>query len=336
MIMPLRHWCLHASVPFLLAVWGCGPGGGGGGTGTQTVVTPVAGELNNPTALLFIPDGRLLVAESGAGRVISLDEAGSASILIDGFTIGTYSPFDVGPLSLALAADGSLIVGEGGERIGRERVSFYPADGAPGPDALVPRGGSDFFDVALESSTGRLFIASAGSDRIFVADPSAAGGFAAPVNFVADTTGEPLRMAAPAALAFDAQGRLLVGFADQDGGAILALNTDPAAVSVLISAVAPNTSPVTSIAVRPSDHAVVYATLDGPLSGSIHMITPDGTQSSLASGLPGPTDLAYDSGEVLHATLLGQSPNGNTGQVVRIEIVEISTNGVEENTNATP
>ncbi|MBN1512437.1 MAG: hypothetical protein JXB13_10515, partial [Phycisphaerae bacterium] len=278
----LRHGCLHAGIPILLALWGCAPGGTGDGTGTQTVVTPVADELNNPTALLFAPDGRLLVAESGAGRIIALDEAGNASLLIDGFTIGTYSPFDIGPLSIASAADGSLIVGEGGERFGRERVSFYAADGTPGPDALVPRGGADFFDVALEPSTGRLFIASTGSNRVFVADPADAGGFAEPADFVADTTADPLRASAPAALAFDAQGRLLVGFADQAGGAVLALNTDPAAVSVLISVVATSMSPVMSIAVRPSDSAIAYATLDGPLTGSVYLIAPDGTQSTLA------------------------------------------------------
>jgi hypothetical protein len=333
---PLQYWLLHASMPPLLAACACGPLGGGDGAGKRTVVTPVAGELNNPTALLFARDGRLLIAEGGAGRVITLDQAGNASILIDGFALGTYSPFDIGPLSLAETADGSLIVGEGGERFGRERVSFHAADGSPGPDALVPRGGSDFFDVALEPSTGRLFIASTGSDRIFVADPAAPGGFAPPVDFVADTTADPLRTAAPAALAFDAQGRLLVGFADQGGGAILALNTNPAAVSVLMSAVTANTSPVTSIAIRPSDDAIVYATLDGPLTGSIHLIGPDGVQSALAPGLPGPTDLAYDPNEVLYATLLGPAPNANTGQVVRIDIVDLSTNGTEEDTNATP
>jgi DNA-binding beta-propeller fold protein YncE len=267
---------------------------------------------------------------------VLLEESGVPATLVDGFVLGTYSPFDVGPLSLAWAPDGSLVVGEGGERFGRERISFYAADGTPGPDALTPRGGADFFDVIVEPATGRLFVASTGSDRILVAEPDPTGGFAPPTDFVTDTTAAPFQVAAPAALAFDTDGRLLVGFADEAGGSILALDPDAAADSVLLETVVAETDPVLAVAIRPSDLAVVYATLDGPLTGSIHVLPPDEAASTLASGLPGPTDLVFDADDVLYATLLGDAPNADTGQVVRIEVVEITTNGVGENANAEP
>ena len=321
---------LAAACAALVITSGCYPYGGVDDPRTQTVVTPLVESLNNPTAILIAADGRLLVAESGAGRILAVDADGNVSTLIKGFPLGTYTPYDIGPLSLATAADGTLIVGEGGNRAGRDQVSFYSTDGVPTAEPLTPVAGSDLFDVVVEPSSGNLYIAGTGSNRIYVAAPTGTGGFEQAVDFVADTTADPIRAAAPSALAFDAQGRLLVGFADDAGGKIVALNTDPLAQSLLIETVVSQSAPIMSIAIRPSDNATAYAERDGPQSGSVVIIDPEGIESTFASGLAGPTDIAFAADDLMYVSLMGDSPNGSAGQVVTIEVVDITTNGIED------
>ena len=327
-----KHLGTVATGALWLAVSGCWPYGGYGPT-TQTVVTPLIDGLNNPTSLLLTTDGRLIVAESGAGRIITRDAEGNVSTLVDGFTVGTYAPFHIGPLSLATSADGGLIVGEGGNRAGRERVSFCSSDGSPTADALVPAGGSDFFDVLVEPATGNLYIASTGSDRIHVATPTESGGFSVPTDFVADTTADPIGAAAPAALLFDSQGRLLVAFADNRGGKIVALNTSPDAQSVFVEELVADAAPIPSMAIRPSDGALAYVAMESTRSGSIRILDAQGTLSTWASGLTGPTDIVFDAQDVLYVTLLGDTPNAAAGSIATVEIVEITTNGANTNGN---
>jgi hypothetical protein len=320
----------------VLVLWSAGLAGCGGvpgGDGTQTVVTPVVEGLNNPTGLLVSTDGSLTVAESGAGRIIRVDTEGAVTTLVDGFDLGTYTPYDIGPLSLALAGDGSLIVGEGGNRAGRERVSFFGSDGTATHEALTPVRGSDFFGIALEPSTGALFIAGTGSNRIYRAAPATAGGFDPATDFVTDTLAEPLSAAAPSALAFDGEGRLLVGFADADGGKISVLTTAAEAESPYVEDLVAATGSVMAITIRPSDGAIVYVEQGAGGIGTIHVIDPEGVESTLASGLAGPTDLAYPPStteDKLYVTLLGDTPNAEAGSVVTVEIVEITTNGTAE------
>ncbi|UCG17699.1 MAG: hypothetical protein JSV19_06655 [Phycisphaerales bacterium] len=321
---------LAAACPALVITSGCYPFGGGDEPRTMTVVTPLVESLNNPTAVLVAADGRLFVAESGAGRILAVDADGNVSTLIEGFPLGTYTPFDIGPLSLATAADGTLIVGEGGNRAGRDRVSFYSTDGVRTAEPLTPVAGSDLFDVVVEPSSGNLYIAGTGSNRIYVAAPADTGGFEQATDFVTDTTADPIRAAAPSALAFDAQGRLLAGFADDAGGKIVALNTDAQAQSLLIETLVSEAAPIMSIAIRPSDNAIAYAEQDGPHSGSVVIIAPEGIASTFASGLAGPTDIVFAADDLMYAALMGDPPNGNAGQVVTIEVVDITTNGIEE------
>ena len=321
----------------LVITSGCYPLGGGDEPRTQTVVTPVAESLNNPTAVLIAADGRLLVAESGAGRILAVDADGNVSTLIESFPVGTYTPFDIGPLSLATAADGTLIVGEGGNRAGRDQVSFYSTDGARTAEPLTPVAGSDLFDVVVDPSSGNLYIAGTGSNRIYVAAPADTGGFAQATDFVSDTTADPIHAAAPSALAFDAQGRLLAGFADDAGGKIVALDTAPQAQPLLIETLVAQSAPIMSIAIRPSDNAIAYAEQDGPQTGSVVIINPEGIESTFAGGLAGPTDIAFAADDLMYATLIGDTPNDSAGQVVTIEVVDITTNGTEnEPDNAAP
>ncbi len=321
---------LGAGALTLACVAGCGPISSGGSSRTRTVITTLAEGLNNPTAALLRADGTLVVAESGAGQLVTVDAEGSVTVLVDGFAVGTFTPFAIGPLSVIAAADGSLIVGEGGERIGRERISFYTADGTLARDPIVPVGGSDFFDLAVDPATGDLYIASTGSDRVYVAAPAAAGGFDTPVEYVPDTTVEPIGATAPSALAFDADGRLLVGFADLRGGKIVALTPGTTAGSLVVEVLVNHVAPITSIAIRPSDNAIVFAQRETSGSGDVSLLDADGRPTTLVNGLDGPTDIVFDAEGTLYATLLGDPDEPAGGSVIAVEFVEISTNGAAE------
>ncbi len=213
---------LIVGAPWWLALGGCIDEG----SGAPSAETVVEG-LNNPTGLGILSDGTLLVVESAAGRIVAVDAEGQVSTRVSGFSLGTFFPYEIGPLSLLVSSDGTLIVGEGGSRTGRERISFYDSRGTELPGgALVPISGSNINSLAIHPLTGDLYAASAGSDRIFRAAAIEGGGFAEPEEFVSDTTAAPIGYEAPSALAFDLEGTLLVGFADFDGSGIVQLSTE--------------------------------------------------------------------------------------------------------------
>ena len=109
-------------------------------TGPRTA-TLVDG-LNNPTGIAILADGSLVVAESGAARLINVATDGTTTPFAAGFQLGTYFPYDIGPLSVHVAVDGTIIVGEGGASVGRERISFFEAQGAALAErTLIPVGG---------------------------------------------------------------------------------------------------------------------------------------------------------------------------------------------------
>lgn len=296
-------------------------GCGGGESSTRVVTETLADGLNNPTAVIVNAEGSFLIAESGAGRIISVGTDSTVTPLVTGFEVGTYTPYDIGPLSLLQTSDGGLIVGEGGRPPGQEQVSFYGADGTPSFESVAPAGGGDYYGLAVQPSTGNLLIASAGTDRIFGAPPAEGGGFAEPVVIINDTTEEPIAAAAPSALAFDPDGLLYVGFAGEGSSGIVRIDT---AIS-LVNTVVHTDSPVTGIAFRPSDSILFYTVLGEPerSSGTVFNIGTNGVATEFARQLDGPTALAFDSDDKLYVTTLGTPPNAAAGRLLEITIEEI-------------
>lgn len=303
----------------LSAAIGCG---GGSESGVHLVTEVLVEGLANPTAVIVASDGSALVAESAAGRIVSVGTDGTLTPLISGFEVGTFAPYAIGPLSMLERADGGLIVGEGGNPPGQERVSFWATDGTSAGTALVPLGGGDFYGLALQSSTGNLLIASASTDRIFAAGPDEPGGFSEPVVVIDDTTEEPIAAAAPTALAFDAEGLLYVGFAGEGSSRIVRIDTQTSFVEPLVQ----TDSSVTGIAFRPSDSLPFFAVFGdaGRASGAVFSIGTNGVASEFAGGLAGPTALAFDSTDALYVTTLGTPADAGAGQLLKItvEVIE--------------
>jgi len=301
-----------------IALTGCGTGGE---SGVRIVTEVLVEELDNPTAVIVASDGSLLVAESAAGRIVSVGTDGTVTPLVSDFDVGSYAPYDIGPLSMLASPAGGLIVGEGGNPPGQERVSFWGLDGTPSGTPLVAVGGGDYYGLAIQPSTGNLLIASASTDRIFAAAPIDGGGFGEPVVVIDDTTEEPIAATAPTALAFDADGLLYVGFAGAESARIVRIDTETSFVERIVQ----TDSPVTGIAFRPSDSQAFF-TVFGEASresGAVFNIGTNGVGAEFAGRLAGPTALAFDSEDALYVTTLGTPASTVAGQLLQITVEEI-------------
>jgi hypothetical protein len=323
---------LSAAMAFLAGSWffvGCGPLG----VETPTLSTILTG-LNNPTGLTVLGDGGLIISESGAARLLRwtppTDEADAgaaaseAESISEAFSLGTFIPYDIGPLSVLALTDGTIAVGEGGQTTGQERVTFYNADGAQRPtDTLTPIAGGNFHAIT-QSPAGELFIASARSNRIYRAIPGSETLFAEPTDFIADTTAPPVLKAAPTALAFDPDGNLLVGFADDAGGAILRITTTAVeGESIVLDEVYTTSRMVTAIAIRPTENTIHFAeaAFNGIAgSGRVAKITADGGIETVASNPSAPVAIAFADATTLYIALLGGTPNADAGSILRITL----------------
>ena|GEM_PF-5495321 len=299
--------------------------GCGDAPGTRVVTEVLAEGLDNPTAVIVGADGLLWVAESGTGRVVTVDAEGTVTAFITDFDPGTHAPYNIGPLGMIQSSDGGLIVGEGGRPPGQDPVSFYGLDGAPSFEPIVPAVGDNYYGLTIQPSTGNLLIASAGTDRIFGAQPAEGGGFSEPVVIISDTKEEPIAAAAPTALAFDPEGLLYVGFAGDGSSKIVRIDTATSFVEPLIE----TDSSVTGIAFRPSD-STLFFTVFGDAersSGAVFNIGTNGVATQFAGRLAGPTALAFDSADALYVTTVGAPPNAAAGQLLKITVEEIVEEG---------
>lgn len=287
-------------------------------------VETIATGLNNPVGLVVTADGTILVAESGAGRVISIAADGTVTPFIADFALGTFFPYDIGPLSLVIQEGGAIIVGEGGRPIGMERVSFFDSAGQSlDVPPLTPISGGNFQGLAVDPASGDLFIASANTNRLYRAAAFEGGSFDVPVDFVVNTLPDPIARAAPAAMAFDADGVLWVGFSDFVNGGInrltIAEGDEPPAVESVYDAAG---RMVTALAVRPSDGAMFFAEFhpERPAEARIGRFRADGTIATFSEEVTGPTGLAFGPDDALFVSTLGETPNADRGSVLKLTL----------------
>ncbi len=313
-----RHFCVFAFIVLNFALAGCRD------FRPQPPMPEVlATGLNNPTGVAVSGDGRVVVAESGAGRLITPGEDGMVSVFADGFAVGSFLPYDIGPLSLLAGADGSVLVGEGGAMIGEERVSVFSADGTATPERdVLPGRGGNYAGIAIHPTTGALYVASANTNEIMVADV-VEGGFGDVRVFLADTTAPPIGFSAPSGLAFEADGSLIVGFSEIGGAGIVRIATEGETAGMLSDVLYETEQLVTSVTVRAADGLIFFAETafdaSGAMGGRIGTIDAEGTVGTFVDELNGPTAVAIGPDGTLYLTELGDVPNGSSGLVSRIE-----------------
>lgn len=154
------------------------------GLATPFKAEVVAGGLENPTTIAFHPSsGEMFVAESAAGRVVSVSPA-AVEPFATGFATEYWKNlpdgrkfFHVGPLGLAFLADGTLAVGTGGNlKYGQDVLAFFKGAGAfeaAEKSNALPRtsesvddaGEGNFVGLAVSPDGKTIHVASHGYDK---------------------------------------------------------------------------------------------------------------------------------------------------------------------------
>jgi sugar lactone lactonase YvrE len=201
----------------------------GQATAQDKVKVTVAMEgLLNPSGLAAEPNTtHLLVSDSGAGRILCFHTDGwEYEKVITKFGKDVYGKgpmYDIGPLGLAFAGKGKLVVGGGDKKDGEEVVYVFdmPPHGSTitadkgktlGPvidPEKSPKGEGNFFGVAVTDDG--IFITSNGDDTkgwILKAEGKN-GSYGKLTPFIA--TKKELDIDAPTAITVDSHGHLVVG-----------------------------------------------------------------------------------------------------------------------------
>ncbi|MFC4563390.1 SMP-30/gluconolactonase/LRE family protein [Nocardiopsis mangrovi] len=167
-----------------------------------------AAGLARPVGIAVGPDGTLVVAEAGAGRVVAIDESDTVTVLAEGLDH---------PVDVAVDADGRCYVSD--DRIGailrigpdgRDGAQVV-ADGLGAPQGLAIRG-DELFTVDVEHRRLRAVSPTTGATRVEAEDlpvgaPPGTAARAEPALFAHGMVGRPRPFAG---LAVDPDGRLLL------------------------------------------------------------------------------------------------------------------------------
>ncbi|GAA0703126.1 SMP-30/gluconolactonase/LRE family protein [Streptomyces malaysiensis subsp. malaysiensis] len=115
--------------------------------------------LDQPTGIAVAPDGSLVVAETGAGRVLRIDDADTVSVLAEGLDHPLDVAFD-GQWRCYVSDDrrGAVLRLEDGEAV-------VVADGLGAPQGLAVRG-DELFTVEVEHRRLRAISLATGASRI--------------------------------------------------------------------------------------------------------------------------------------------------------------------------
>ncbi len=286
-----------------------------------------ASDLANPVGLAVTVEGTLLVAESSAGQILAIDAEGVRTPLVIDFPLGTFFPYDIGPLSVFAAADGTIIVGEGGSATGDDRIRFFDASGVESTaGALAAPTGSNFSGLAIHPVTGDLYAASAESDRVFRAKSNGDGSFSALTEWISDTGSPPIGRRAPASVAVASDGSVVVAFADFSQSAIVRFDAaadDPTAAFDELYA---TDDVIAAVAIHPGSGEIYFAesiyTSNRLGTGRVmRLVVADDASvepETFLDGLSAPSGLAFAADGTLYVALLGLTPNEPTGSIIRV------------------
>ncbi len=195
--------------------------------GADENVTTVASGLNTPSAIAFLPDGDIVVADTGSHTIRKISINGSVTILagVDGIRGANDGPVSVAtfnaPVGLAAMDDGSIYVSDTYNdriRVIRDGVVSTIAGGDRGyADGI---GANAKFDTPLGIAVwgDKLLVADSGNARIRLLEQGGAVSTLAGTSDrdLIDGTLSSARFVMPTAMTVDAFGRIFVA----DGNAI--------------------------------------------------------------------------------------------------------------------
>lgn len=297
---------------------------------TPTKFEVVISNLDNPCAVAIQPDtGHVFVADSGAGRIIRI-VSGKLEEVVVGFPVesfGTGPTYNIGPLGLIFLDKDTLVIGDGSFKYGEEYLRVYavPPAGSParkydesketrGPlSASGPIAGEgNFYGLAANKSA--LFVACNGDDsKGWIARSEIKGTKLGELKRMIATK-ESVEAGAPAALAFDSQGNLVVGqmgALETPRDSLLSFY-NPNSGKLLLN-VRTGLHDITSIAFSPKQHQLFALDFawSKPEEGGLYQLTREmkngqpGVKASKITALDKPTALAFGKDGDLFITVVG-------------------------------
>jgi hypothetical protein len=311
-------------------------------------VVPVLTGLLNPSGLAAEPGTtHMLVSDSGAGRILCFHTDGwDYEKVITKFSKDVYGKgpmYDIGPLGLAFAGKGNLVVGGGDKKDGEEVVYVFkmPPHGQTitadkgttlGPIPVghkdSPKGEGNFFNVAVTSDA--IYISSNGDDTkgwILKAEGKD-GKYGELKTFIA--TKPDLNVDAPTALVVDSHGHLVVGQMGEvnvAGDSLLAIYD--AKTGKLITSAKTGLSDLVGLAYSKSGklYGIDFSWVD-PSKGGLYRIdlsgeTKDATvKTEKLCTLDKPAAMAFGNDGKLYIAEFGTQPEGSKDRPGRLVMIE--------------
>ena len=305
-------------------------------------VTTVLKGLNNPCGVTIQPEtGVIFVSDSGAGKVVKVVDGKAVDVITD-FPIDVYGKgpkYNIGPLGLGFIDQKTLVVGGGGLADGEELLRIYElGDDAVKADKMASnfkleatddiKGEGNFYGIAITDKA--IFVTCNGDDtKGWVSKADINGTKIGPyVRSIA--TKEAVEVDAPVGVTVSPSGHLVVGQMGEitvPGDSLLTYYKADSGEKLL--SYETGLHDITALAYGPGEtrqlYALDFAWNDTTKGGLFQIVRAekDGKPAVRAINLLGltkPTAMAFGKDGELYVTIIGESEDGTTGELLRIDL----------------
>lgn len=270
--------------------------------------------LLNPMGVSVDASGRVFVADSGRGRILR-GSSGVYAQVVGGFAVTPYAGYSIGPLSVLIAPNQTLLVGEGGRPTGVEQVFQYDLDGGLiRAFAPVPLGGN-WYGLATNPLNGNLYATSANTDMLYQATPN--GQTWSDFTLLSDLSLTTL--VSPTGIATDGA-RICVSTFGSFGSTTNIATFDPATGALLNDSFSVGFSGSTGLALMPGGDllAAEFGDFFGPASGRLFRVDDTtGAKTLLVDGIGRATSVAVGPDGSIFFTEI-RTQNGEDGRLLRL------------------
>ena len=305
-------------------------------------VTTVLSGLNNPCGVAIQPEtGVVFVSDSGAAKVVRVEDGKAVDVITD-FPIDVYGKgpkYNIGPLGLAFISKTRLVVGGGGLPDGEEKLRIYDigdeaikADKMASSFMLEPteeiKGEGNFYGVAVTKTA--IFVTCNGDDTKgwvskAVIDGDKIGPFTRNI-----ATKEAVEVDAPVGVTISPNDHLVIGQMGEitvPGDSLLTYYDTESGEKLL--SYETGLHDITALAYGRGDIRQLYAldfAWNDVSQGGLFQIVRDqkdgepAVKSIKLTSLMKPTAMAFDEEGMLYVTVIGESEDGTTGALLKIDL----------------
>lgn len=305
-------------------------------------VTTVLSGLNNPCGVAIQPEtGAVFVSDSGAARVVRVEDGKAVDVITD-FPIDVYGKgpkYNIGPLGLAFLDKTRLVVGGGGLPDGEEKLRIYEigdeamkADKMASSFMLEPtdeiKGEGNFYALAVTKNA--IFVTCNGDDtKGWVSKAGIDGDKIGPYSR-SIATKEAVEVDAPVGATISPNDNLVIGQMGEitvPGDSLLTYYNTETGEKLL--SYETGLHDITALAFGRGEIRQLYAldfAWNDVSQGGLHQIVRDEKDGKPAvkciklTSLMKPTAMAFDDDGMLYVTVIGESEDGTTGALLKIDL----------------